>query len=197
MDYTNSVDLLGESLLAPSTPSHNAQSENPTPIRYFLADNNDDDDEHDEQEEDEIVEEDRETQVQLVTLRILGKPFGKAFWFLEWPVAALMGATLGLGTLAFFAAVFECLRLWFPLENPQGQSSWMWLIVTALGGFACGILLLAPPAPNVGSVRTMFHDATDLKVWTVQLKKKIDMDCVLTPCMLRYHRDIPGKHSLW
>jgi hypothetical protein len=157
MEAGNTADLLGEPLLAPSTPVRNPQSENPTPLRYFL---NDDSEEGDN---DTAATVDHEKRVQLVALRILGKPFAKSFWLRDWPVAALLGAALSLSTLAFFATLKGCLRLWFPWDDaPVGM--WWWLIVTSLGGLGCGILLLHPRAPNVGAVRTMFHDASDLKV---------------------------------
>ena len=161
MDVGNTADLLGEPLLAPSTPIRNPQRENPTPLRYFFHDDSEQGDEED------TVTVDREKRVQLVALRILGKPFAKSFWFRDWPVAALLGAALSLSALVFFVTLNGCLRLWFPLhENAPLVGKWWWLIVTSMGGLSCGILLLHPRAPKVGTVRTMFHDASDLKVRT-------------------------------
>lgn len=177
MEVGSSTDfaLLSESLLEPSTPSQAGKStdSNPTPLRYFFSDNKDGNEEgraaevslEEEIEEDSVETADCEKEVQLVALRILGKPVPRTFWFRDWPVAALLGALLGIGTLGFLAAVHGTLDLWFQLPN-GGAPNWWWLAVTSGGGFGCGILLQIPQAPSVGTVRTMYHDAIDLKVGT-------------------------------
>ena len=172
MEVGSSTDynLLSESLLEPSTPARDdpQNDSNPTPLRYFFSDGNKNEtpgeaESEQADDEDSIETVDREKQVQLVALTILGKPFQKTFWFQDWPIAALMGALLGVGTLAFLAAVHGTLDLWFRVpEYPN--PNWRWLIITSVGGFVCGIVLLLPQAPSVGTVRTMYHDAIDLKV---------------------------------
>lgn len=174
MEGESSTDLavLSESLMEPSTPSRADPSNditNPTPLRYFFSDNNTTGEEQavvsleeQEEEEDSVETVDREKEVQLVTLRILGKPFEQTFWFRDWPVAALLGALLGIGTLVFLVTVHGTLDLWFP--GPDSSPKWMWLAITAAGGLLCAIVLLFPQAPTVGTVRTMYHDAIDLKV---------------------------------
>lgn len=183
MEPENPTDFAA--LLEPSTPSRaeplNDSSADPTPLRYFFSDDNATGDAHidisqqhdgeDDQEENDSIETvEIEKQVQLVTLRILGKPFPRTFWFRDWPVAALLGAFVGIGTLAFLAAVHLTLDLWFPGPSEASAKKhvdWMSLILTSCGGFVCGIILLIPQAPSLGTMRTMYHDAIDLKVRTV------------------------------
>jgi hypothetical protein len=174
MEGGSTTNYLGEPLLAddeallpPSTPIPAPQSETPTPLRYFFNDDTKDllADDTEIGDPPAVTDEHHEQKLQLVALRILGKPFAKSFWIRDWPISAFLGAVLSLCTLVFFAAMKKCLSLWFPLDGaPVGM--WWWLIVTSLGGFGCGIFLLHPMAPNVGAVRTMFHDASDLKVPT-------------------------------
>jgi hypothetical protein len=172
MEPGSTADYLGEPLLAdddallpPSTPIRAPQSETPTPLRYFFNDDTTDLLADDKGIEDTAVnDEHHEQNLQLVALKILGKPFAKTFWVRDWPISAFLGAVLSLCTLLFFAAMKKCLSLWFPLDDGAPVGMWWWLIVTSLGGFGCGIFLLHPMAPNVGAVRTMFHDASDLKV---------------------------------
>jgi hypothetical protein len=161
--------LLSESLMEPSTPSRADPNNdtNPTPLRYFFSDHNggeEDASEDGEEEEDSVETVDREKHLQLVALRILGKPFQRTFWFRDWPIAALLGALLGIFTLAFLAAVHGALDLWFSIPDNASGPNWMWLAITTGGAFLCGVLLLLPQAPSVGTVRTMYHDAMDLKV---------------------------------
>jgi hypothetical protein len=172
MEAGNTTDYLGQPLLAddeallpPSTPIPAPQSETPTPLGYFFNDDTRDllaDDT--EIQHTAVRDEHHEQELQLAALRILGKPFGKSFWVRDWPIAAFLGAVLSLCTLVFLAAMKKCLSLWFPLDGGAPVGMWWWLLVTSLGGFGCGILLLHPRAPNLGAVRTMFHDASDLKV---------------------------------
>jgi len=160
--------LLSESLMEPSTPSRadpsNNDTTNPTPLQYFFSDNPNGEEEDASEEEGSVETVDREKGIELVALRILGKPFQRTFWFRDWPIAALLGALLGIFTLAFLAAVHRTLDVWFFIPKAASGPNWMWLAITTGGGFICGLLLLIPQSPSVGTVRTMYHDAMDLKV---------------------------------
>ncbi len=181
MEVGSSTDfaLLSDSLLEPSTPqqTESAAESNPTPLRsYFFSDTKQDGNVEaaaqvslEEQVQEESVETaDCETEVQLVALCILGKPVPRTFWFRDWPVAALLGAILGMLTLGFLTAVHGGLHLWFKLPDNGDAPKFWWLAVTTGGGFICSILLLIPQAPSVGTIRTMYHDAIDLKGYPVQ-----------------------------
>lgn len=169
-------------LLEPATPSRapGAQlndSDDPTPLRHFFSDTNNttgdelgptnitNDTLNDDDDDNSVETEEREKEIQVVALRILGKPFQQTFWFRDWPIAALIGAVLGIGTLAFLLAVHGTLDLWFPGPDKKFETiHWMRLILTSMGGLVCGLILLIPEAPSLGTVRTMYHDAIDLKV---------------------------------
>ena len=186
MEVGSSTDfaLLSDSLLEPSTPAQSqadgkSSDSNPTPLRYFFSDsqnNNDGNGEsaaahvslEEEMEQESIETVNREKEVQLVALRILGKPVPSTFWWRDWPIAAVLGALLGVLALGFLTAVHGTLHLWFKLPNNGDAPKFWWLAVTTGGGFICSILLLFPQAPSVGTIRTMYHDAIDLKGYPVQ-----------------------------
>jgi H+/Cl- antiporter ClcA len=185
MEVGSSTDfaLLSDSLLEPSTPAQSqadvgkSSDSNPTPLRYFFSDskNNNDGNEpaaqvslEEEMEHESVETVDREKEVQLVALRVLGKPVPRTFWFRDWPMAALLGALLGILALGFLTAVHGTLNLWFKPPNNGDAPKFWWLAVTTLGGFICSVLLLFPKAPSVGTFRTMYHDAMDLKGYPAQ-----------------------------
>lgn len=136
---------------------------------------------HPEEDDDSsgasLLQEDleRERHLQLATMGLLGRPYASnsSFWCNKLPASIALGGILGVLTLLLFATIHYGLHLWFPnaitttandeTKTPLKQGGWKWLIISTSGGLACGLILLLPGAPSVGTVRTMFHDAADLK----------------------------------
>jgi H+/Cl- antiporter ClcA len=130
--------------------------------------------ENDNEDEIEIVDEDPELDpenaIQLVTLRILGRPYSNnyIFWCQALPRSVLLGGLLAVATLGLFYSINVLKNLWFHADaistaGAHSRGELKWILITSLGGLLSGLILLLPGSPRVGAVRTMFHDAVDLK----------------------------------
>ena len=112
-------------------------------------------------------ESDRERDLQVVLVGILGKPYADNtnFWCKLLPLSLLAGALMGVTTLLYQGSLQVLFHLWHPDAQTQRDSGeWKWLFLTSFGALGSALILLFPKAPNPGSVRNLFHDVNDLKV---------------------------------
>jgi H+/Cl- antiporter ClcA len=113
----------------------------------------------------------KERALELQTLKLLGRPFAAStsFWCQSFPVAAVLGAIVGLSCLFFLFITSTGLHLWYPLPTDFTDSTktdWKWhqhLLITTAGGALAGLFYMIPNAPALGGIRTFVHSTADLQ----------------------------------
>jgi hypothetical protein len=106
-----------------------------------------------------------DTENQLVLLRIRGSPYAanKAFWTQVWPLSLVLGLLVGIFSGGFLIMVHRLLDRWFADPGLQTYGEIWWLVITSVGGFLAGLILMFPGAPKHGGIRAIFHNVRDLK----------------------------------
>ena len=106
-----------------------------------------------------------DTENQLLLLRILGRPYAanKEFWTQVWPLSLVLGLFVGIFSGGFLVMVHRLLDRWFADPGLRSHGEIWWLVITSVGGFLAGLILMFPGAPKHGGIRTIVHDVRNLK----------------------------------